>query len=64
MFQVELFDKLGEWVAADGRWGLLNRKKRSPQAMDQIQQAAAVDCTYSFEKVCYIPIAMIEFFYF
>lgn len=51
VFQVELFDKLGEWVAADGRWGLLNRKKRSPQGLDQIQQAAAVDCTYSFEKV-------------
>ena len=49
--QVELFDKLGKWEAADGRWGILNRKKRSPDGVDQIQQANAVPCPFTFDQV-------------
>ena len=34
VYRVEIYDKLGEWVAADGRWGLSNRKRGAGAAED------------------------------
>ena len=55
IYRVEIYDKLGEWVAADGRWGLSNRKRGAGTedgvpVMAKIQTDAK-PCTLTYEEV-------------
>ena len=55
IYRVEIYDKLGEWVAADGRWGLSNRK-RGAGSEDGVPVLAKIagdakPCTLSYEQV-------------
>mmetsp|Transcript_35685 Transcript_35685/g.33829 ORF Transcript_35685/g.33829 Transcript_35685/m.33829 type:complete len:446 (-) Transcript_35685:99-1436(-) len=56
IFRVEIYDKLGEWVAADGRWGLSNRKRGAGSedgvpVLAKIQQADAVACSLTYDQI-------------
>lgn len=56
IYRVEIYDKLGEWVAADGRWGLSNRKRGAGATEDGIPvmakiQGDAKPCTLTYEQV-------------
>ena len=55
IFRVEIYDKLGEWVAADGRWGLSNRKRGAGTedgvpVMAKIQ-TDATPCSLTYDQV-------------
>ena len=56
IYRVEIYDKLGEWVAADGRWGLSNRKRGAGATEDGIPvmakiQGDAKPCTLTYEQI-------------
>ena len=56
IYRVEIYDKLGEWVAADGRWGLSNRKRGAGATEDGVPvmakiQGDAKPCTLTYEQV-------------
>ena len=55
IFRVEIYDKLGEWVAADGRWGLSNRK-RGAGSEDGVPMMAKIQidakpCSLTYDQV-------------
>ena len=55
IFRVEIYDKLGEWVAADGRWGLSNRK-RGAGTEDGVPMMAKIQidakpCSLTYDQV-------------
>ena len=56
IYRVEIYDKLGEWVAADGRWGLSNRKRGAGASEDGVPimakvQGDAKPCTLTYEEI-------------
>lgn len=58
IYRVEIYDKLGEWVAADGRWGLSNRKRGAGATEDGVpimakvqSQGDAQPCTLTYEQI-------------
>jgi hypothetical protein len=56
IYRVEIYDKLGEWVAADGRWGLSNRKRGAGASEDGVPimakvQGDAKPCALSYEEI-------------
>lgn len=56
VYRVEIYDKLGEWVAADGRWGLSNRKRGAGATEDGVPvlakiQADAKPCELTYDQI-------------
>jgi hypothetical protein len=56
IYRVEIYDKLGEWVAADGRWGLSNRKRGAGASEDGVPimakvQGDAKPCALTYEEI-------------